>query len=58
MGAAGVIVALNHAFVLLTLLCVTTAVGAGVLRTGPVAVRQDERAAGRAREPETAADTH
>jgi MFS family permease len=27
------VVALNHAFVLLTLLCVTTAVGAGVLRT-------------------------
>ena len=29
------LVALDHAFVLLTLLCVTTAVGAGVLRTGP-----------------------
>ncbi|MER5830651.1 MFS transporter [Streptomyces sp. NPDC002130] len=28
------VVALNHAFVLLTLLCVTTAVGARVLRTG------------------------
>ncbi|MER5854750.1 MFS transporter [Streptomyces sp900105245] len=28
------LVALNHAFVLLTLLCVTTAVAAGVLRTG------------------------
>ncbi|MFJ1735479.1 MFS transporter [Streptomyces sp. NPDC088254] len=28
------VVALNHAFVLLTLLCVITAVGAGVLRTG------------------------
>lgn len=29
------VVALNHAFVLLTLLCVTTAVAAGVLRTEP-----------------------
>ncbi|MFD5517341.1 MFS transporter [Streptomyces sp. NPDC127066] len=28
------LVALNHAFVLLTLLCVTTAAGAGILRTG------------------------
>ncbi|MFC9131985.1 MFS transporter [Streptomyces sp. NPDC057099] len=36
------VVALNHAFVLLTLLCVTTAVGAGVLRTGPDRTRRRE----------------
>ncbi|MGV9942281.1 MFS transporter [Streptomyces sp. NPDC003401] len=40
------LVALNHAFVLLTLLCATTAVGARVLRTGADHVR------------ETAADNH
>ncbi|MFE8964287.1 MFS transporter [Streptomyces iakyrus] len=39
------VVALNHAFVLLTLLCVTTAVGAGVLRTGPDRTRRREMAA-------------
>ncbi|GAA2289513.1 MFS transporter [Streptomyces hawaiiensis] len=38
------VVALNHAFVLLTLLCVTTAVGAGVLRTGPDRTRRREMA--------------
>ncbi|MGA5899622.1 MFS transporter [Streptomyces venetus] len=43
------VVALNHAFVLLTLLCVTTAVGAGVLRTG-----SDDST----RRPEMAAGTH
>ncbi|MGW1751858.1 MFS transporter [Streptomyces sp. NPDC002092] len=41
------LVALNHAFVLLALLCVTTAVGAGVLRTGPDHSRGPEMAAGR-----------
>ncbi|MER7483702.1 MFS transporter [Streptomyces sp. NPDC126510] len=41
------VVALNHAFVLLTLLCVTTAVGAGVLRTGSDdSTRRPEMAAG------------
>ncbi|MFJ8543372.1 MFS transporter [Streptomyces sp. NPDC093586] len=39
------LVALNHAFVLLTLLCVTTAVGARVLRTGADRTRESERAA-------------
>ncbi|MEU6914948.1 MFS transporter [Streptomyces olindensis] len=38
-------VALNHAFVLLTLLCLTTAVGARVLRTGPDRARPSEMAA-------------
>ncbi|MFF9155190.1 MFS transporter [Streptomyces sp. NPDC014846] len=38
------LVALNHAFVLLTLLCVTTAVGAGVLRIGPERTRRSEMA--------------
>ncbi|MET9960032.1 MFS transporter [Streptomyces sp. NPDC006326] len=38
------LVALNHAFVLLTLLCVTTAVGAGILRTGSDRTRQSEMA--------------
>ncbi|MFI6370623.1 MFS transporter [Streptomyces sp. NPDC050546] len=52
------VVALNHAFVLLTLLCVTTAVGARVLRTDPVRVRQGERATDRTRERETAAGNH
>lgn len=36
------LVALNHAFVLLTLLCVTTAVAAGVLRTGRERTRRSE----------------
>lgn len=47
------LVALNHAFVLLTLLCVTTAVGARVLRTGPDLIRpaQTETAADRTRRP-------
>ncbi|WP_261398756.1 MFS transporter [Streptomyces misionensis] len=40
------LVALDHAFVLLTLLCVTTAVGARVLRTGADHTRQSEMAAG------------
>lgn len=39
------VVALDHAFVLLILLCVTTAVGAGVLRTGPDRGREREMAA-------------
>ncbi|MEV5164498.1 MFS transporter [Streptomyces werraensis] len=38
------VVALNHTFVLLTLLCVTTAVGAGVLRTNSDAVPRSETA--------------
>ncbi|MBE8477223.1 MFS transporter [Streptomyces justiciae] len=42
------LLALNHTFILLTLLCATTAVGAGVLRTGP----------DRARRPAMAADSH
>lgn len=42
------LVALDHAFVLLALLCVSTVVGAGVLRTGPA----------RSRGPEMAADRH
>ncbi|MFK4188893.1 hypothetical protein ACI2L4_33650 [Streptomyces sparsogenes] len=52
------LVALDHAFVLLTPPCVTTAVGARVLRTGPDLIRQagTETAAGRTRRPETAAD--
>ncbi|MEV0239969.1 MFS transporter [Streptomyces sp. NPDC050674] len=36
------LVALNHAFVLLTLLCVTTAVAAGTLRTGHDTTRESE----------------
>ncbi|WP_246561330.1 MFS transporter [Streptomyces roseirectus] len=38
------LVALDHAFVLLTLLCVTTSVGAGVLRAGPESARPREMA--------------
>ncbi|MFI9470855.1 MFS transporter [Streptomyces sp. NPDC052492] len=38
------VVALNHTFILLTLLCVTTAVGAGVLRTKSDAVPRSETA--------------
>ncbi|MFD7495956.1 MFS transporter [Streptomyces sp. NPDC059832] len=38
------LVALNHAFVLLTLLCVTTAVAAGILRTGSDRTRESEMA--------------
>jgi hypothetical protein len=38
------LVALNHAFVLLTLLCVTTAVAAGILRTGSDHPRRYETA--------------
>jgi predicted MFS family arabinose efflux permease len=38
------LVALNHAFVLLTLLCVTTAVAAGILRTGSDRTRENEMA--------------
>ncbi|MGS2591037.1 MFS transporter [Streptomyces hebeiensis] len=38
------LVALNHAFALLTLLCVTTAVGARVLRTGSGHARESEMA--------------
>ncbi|MEQ8145967.1 MFS transporter [Streptomyces sp. OP7] len=38
------VVALNHTFILLTLLCVTTAVGAGVLRTTSDAVPRNETA--------------
>ncbi|MFF3415987.1 MFS transporter [Streptomyces sp. NPDC002698] len=38
------LVALNHAFVLLTLLCVTTAVAAGILRTGSDRTPQYETA--------------
>ncbi|MBT3164735.1 MFS transporter [Streptomyces sp. Vc74B-19] len=38
------VVALNHTFILLTLLCVTTAVGAGVLRTTSDAVPRSETA--------------
>lgn len=38
------LVALNHAFILLTLLCVTTAVAAGVLRTGSDRTRRSEMA--------------
>ncbi|MCX5262537.1 MFS transporter [Streptomyces sp. NBC_00199] len=41
------LVPLDHAFFLLTLLCVTTAVGARVLRTGPERARPREMAAGR-----------
>ncbi|MEI5521213.1 MFS transporter [Streptomyces brasiliscabiei] len=52
------VVALDHAFVLLILLCVTTAVGARVLRTEPVVVRRGERAADRARERDMAGHTH
>ncbi|MET7691281.1 MFS transporter [Streptomyces sp. NPDC005483] len=52
------LVSLDHAFVLLTLLCVTTAVGARVLRTDPVVVRRGERADDRTRKRGTAADTH
>ncbi|MFJ7043399.1 MFS transporter [Streptomyces sp. NPDC101112] len=49
------LVALDHAFVLLTLLCVTTAVGARVLRADPVPVRRGEGPADRTRQRETAA---
>ncbi|PKT73172.1 MFS transporter, partial [Streptomyces populi] len=37
-------VALDHAFVLLTLLCLTTAAAAGVLRTGSDRAPHDEMA--------------
>ncbi|MFF8596966.1 MFS transporter [Streptomyces sp. NPDC015220] len=40
------LVALDHAFVLLTLLCATTAAGARVLRTGAEHTRRSELAAG------------
>ncbi|MDX2602359.1 MFS transporter [Streptomyces caniscabiei] len=51
------LVALDHAFVLLILLCVTTAVGARVLRTGPGLIRQAEtETADHPRGPETVAD--
>lgn len=52
------LVALDHAFVLLTLLCLTTAVGARVLRTDPVIVRRGESAADPAHERDMAAHTH
>ena len=39
------LVALNHTFLLLTLLCVTTAVGARVLRAEPDRTRPREPAA-------------
>ncbi|TCR18664.1 fucose permease [Streptomyces sp. BK205] len=53
------LVSLDHAFVLLALLCVTTAVGARVLRTDPVVVRRGERAAAdESREHETAGTPH
>lgn len=52
-------VALGHAFVLLALLCVTTAVGARVLRTEPALVRRSEGApADGTRELEMTGDTH
>jgi len=40
------LLALNHTFILLTLLCATTAVAAGVLRPGPDRARRPEMAAG------------
>nr|WP_112475403.1 ROK family protein [Streptomyces sp. ST1020] len=52
------LVALDHAFVLLTLLCVTTAAGAGVLRTTPSVVRRGGPAADRTRQAETTAGHH
>lgn len=52
------LVALDHAFVLLALLCLTTAVGARVLRTDPVVVRRGEGTADPARERDMAAHTH
>ncbi|MDX3383857.1 MFS transporter [Streptomyces niveiscabiei] len=53
------LVSLDHSFVLLALLCVTTAVGARVLRTDPVVVRRGDRAAADgAREHETAGNPH
>ncbi|MEH0467482.1 MFS transporter [Streptomyces sp. B21-097] len=53
------LVSLDHAFVLLALLCVTTAVGARVLRTDPVVVRRGERAAADGpREHELCGNTH
>ncbi|MHC3472629.1 MFS transporter [Streptomyces sp. 7R007] len=44
------LVALDHAFVLLTLLCVTTALGAGVLRTGSTVVHRGGTATDRTRQ--------
>ncbi|MEU0676768.1 MFS transporter [Streptomyces sp. NPDC006172] len=55
------VVALNHAFVLLTLLCVTTAVGAGVLRTGSEGLDpdgSDSAGSDSARRCEMAAGSH
>ncbi|MFM9594797.1 MFS transporter [Streptomyces scabiei] len=52
------LVALDHAFVLLALLCLTTAVGARVLRTDPVVVRRGDGAADPARERDLAAHPH
>ncbi|PWG13395.1 MFS transporter [Streptomyces sp. V2] len=52
------LVALDHAFVLLTLLCVTTAAGAGVLRTTPSVVRRGGPAADRTRQAQTTAGHH
>lgn len=52
------LVALNHAFVLLALLCVTTAVGAGVLRTGSSVVHGGGTAADRTREAGMASGNH
>ncbi|MFF9808416.1 MFS transporter [Streptomyces coeruleorubidus] len=48
------LVALNHAFLLLTLLCVTTAVGAGVLRTAD----RTQTAADRTRQCEMTPGSH
>lgn len=47
------LVALNHAFVLLTLLCATTAVAAGVLRTGPDRTHRSGPAVDNTRQTET-----
>jgi MFS family permease len=46
------VVALNHAFVLLTVLCAATAVSAGVLRAAPPGGTEDDAAAGVAAQDE------
>ncbi|MDG5806090.1 MFS transporter [Streptomyces ossamyceticus] len=57
LGGLTHLVALDHAFVLLTLLCVTTAMGARVLRADPAPARRGEGPADRTRERATAASS-
>ncbi|KUM90839.1 hypothetical protein AQI94_03365 [Streptomyces pseudovenezuelae] len=57
-GRLSHLVTLNHAFVLPTLLCATTAVGADVLRTGPDRTHRSGPASDHTRRTETATCRH